>query len=57
MQLVAVQNSSAYLTRRFFFSRLPSPLTPLTRPPKIKMATAEDIFEGAIGIDLGTTYS
>jgi molecular chaperone DnaK (HSP70) len=21
------------------------------------MATAEDIFEGAIGIDLGTTYS
>jgi len=55
---VAVQNSSVLLTSPIdFFSRLPSPLTPFTRPPKIRMATAEDIFEGAIGIDLGTTYS
>lgn len=50
----------AYLTHRFFF--LASIFTFTHQLPisffsqKLKMS-AEDVFEGAVGIDLGTTYS
>ena len=39
-------------------SFVPSPLSPLLSSPfsKTKMADS-DLFDGAIGIDLGTTYS
>lgn len=60
---MAVQNSKvvAYLTHRFFFRPPHLHLHPptLSSPSLFKKPkmSAEDVFEGAVGIDLGTTYS
>ena len=57
IRTVAVQNSSVLLTSSIEFFLLRLQLTSSLSTTKIRMATVEDIFEGAIGIDLGTTYS
>lgn len=61
---MAVQVLSQHTTEFFnFFScsrrglyRTPSFCPPFITPSKTKMADS-DLFDGAIGIDLGTTYS
>jgi hypothetical protein len=60
-EAVAVRNSKRLLTSPidFFSSSILTfthQLPYLLLLPKLKMS-AEDVFEGAVGIDLGTTYS
>jgi hypothetical protein len=55
--LCQFQDQIAYLRHRFFFSgfNLTHDIPHLSFLTTQKMA--EDLFDGAIGIDLGTTYS
>jgi hypothetical protein len=49
-------DADSVLTSSDFFSLLPPYHSPSVTLPTTTMS-AEDIFEGAVGIDLGTTYS